>query len=239
MPATLLIKPWHDPIVDTLGYDPRSRYVETFWLPTLGPTALLLLRHLADRFDHDPDGVELTVVDTSHALGLGQRDGSASPIVRTLRRLTQFDLACEDPMSDTVAVRRNIPPVNTRHLRRLPRDCSSRTPNGPSSSSPNRRWPRRAAAPGASRSRCSSRATTPITSSGCCTRRVPPVVVSRERAVGVRPSPRRARPRPGRPPRRRRLVDGHHQISVRLAPVLPAACRAARLSSPRRAARAA
>jgi len=43
-------------------------------------------------------------------------------IVRTLRRLTQFDLACEDPMSDTVAVRRNVPPVNTRHLRRLPRE---------------------------------------------------------------------------------------------------------------------
>jgi len=73
MPATLLIKPWHDPVVDTLGHDPRSRYVEQFWLPTLGPTALLLLRHLADRFDRDPDGVELTVVDTSHALGLGQR----------------------------------------------------------------------------------------------------------------------------------------------------------------------
>ena len=114
MPATLLIKPWHDPVVDTLGHDPRSRYVEQFWLPTLGPTALLLLRHLADRFDHNPDGIELTVVDTSHALGLGQREGSASPIVRTLRRLTQFDLACEDPMSDTVAVRRNVPPVNTR-----------------------------------------------------------------------------------------------------------------------------
>jgi hypothetical protein len=122
MPATLLIKPWHDPVVDTLGHDPRSRYVEQFWLPTLGPTALLLLRHLADRFDRDPDGVELTVIDTSHALGLGQREGSASPIVRTLRRLSQFDLACEDPMSNTVAVRRNVPPVNTRHLRRLPRD---------------------------------------------------------------------------------------------------------------------
>ena len=76
MPATLLIKPWHDPVLDTLGHDPRSRYVEQFWLPTLGPTALLLLRHLADRFDRDPDGIELTVVDTSHALGLGQREGA-------------------------------------------------------------------------------------------------------------------------------------------------------------------
>ena len=119
MPTTLTIRPWTDPVIDTLGYDPRSRYVETFWLPTLGPTALLLLRHLADRFDRQPDGVELTVSDTSHALGLGQRDGSSSPIVRTLQRLSTFDLACDDG-AGTVAVRRTIPPVNRRHVKRLP-----------------------------------------------------------------------------------------------------------------------
>jgi hypothetical protein len=122
MPAILMIKPWVDPVIDTLGHDPRSRYVETFWLPTLGPTALLLLRHLADRFDHNPDGVELAVSDTSYALGLGQREGNSSPIVRSLSRLAQFDLACEDPHSNTVAVRRNIPPLNPRHLRRLPHE---------------------------------------------------------------------------------------------------------------------
>ena len=119
MPTTLTVKPWPDPLIDTLGYDPRSRYVETFWLPTLGPTALLLLRHLADRFDRQPDGLELTVADTCRALGLGQRDGNSSPIVRTLERLAQFDLACDDGHGN-VAVRRNLPPVNRRHLRRLP-----------------------------------------------------------------------------------------------------------------------
>ena len=125
MPATITIKPWLDPVVDVLGHDPRSRYVETFWLPTLGPTAVLLLRHLADRFDRTPVGLELTVADTSHALGVGQRDGASSPIVRTLRRLVQFDLACEDPMSDLIAVRRTIPPVAARHLRRLPAEVQA------------------------------------------------------------------------------------------------------------------
>jgi hypothetical protein len=124
VPTTLTVKPWPDPLIDTLGYDPRSRYVETFWLPTLGPTALLLLRHLADRFDRQPEGVVLTISDTSHALGLGQRDGTSSPIVRTLGRLAQFDLACDDG-TGTVAVRRNIPPVNRRHLRRLPRELQA------------------------------------------------------------------------------------------------------------------
>lgn len=119
MTVTLTIKPWTDPIIDTLGHDPRSLYVETFWLPTLGPTALLLLRHLAGRFDQRPDGVELAVADTSQALGLGHRDGNSSPIVRTLTRLSQFDLACDDGRG-TVAVRRNLPPINRRHVRRLP-----------------------------------------------------------------------------------------------------------------------
>lgn len=119
MPATLTITPWPDPLLDTLGHDPRSLYVETFWLPTLGPTAVLLLRHLATRFDESPAGVELPVADTSQALGLGQRDGNSSPIVRTLTRLSQFDLACDDGRG-TVAVRRNLPPINRRHVRRLP-----------------------------------------------------------------------------------------------------------------------
>ena len=119
MPELLTITPWPDPVLDTIGYDPRSRYAETFWLPTLGPTALLLLRHLAGRFERRPGAIELPVAETSHALGLGQRDGSSSPIVRTLTRLEQFDLACSDGHT-TVAVRRSLPPVQRRHVRRLP-----------------------------------------------------------------------------------------------------------------------
>ncbi len=145
MPATITIKPWNDPVVDTVGHDPRSLYVETFWLPTLGPTALLLLRHLAARFDEHPAGIELPVAEASQALGLGDRAGNSSPIVRSLGRLEQFDLACTDPHSPTVAVRRNLPPVNRRHVRRLPAHLQ--------------------VGRAASRSRCSSRATTPTTSS--------------------------------------------------------------------------
>jgi hypothetical protein len=125
VPTTLTVMPWPDPLIDTIGHDPRSLYVETFWLPTLGPTALLLLRHLASRFDRAPGGVEITVADTSLALGLGLRDGASSPIVRTLTRLEQFDLACADPQTPTVAVRRNLPPVNRRHIRRLPADAQA------------------------------------------------------------------------------------------------------------------
>ncbi len=40
MPATLMIVPWRDPVVDTIGHDPRSAYAESFWLPTIGPTTI-------------------------------------------------------------------------------------------------------------------------------------------------------------------------------------------------------
>jgi hypothetical protein len=116
---TVTVKPWSDPILDVLGHDPRSWYVETFWLPTLGPTSVLLLRHLADRFDRTPDGLVLDVTTTSECLGLGPRDGSSSPLRRSLARLEQFDLAVSEPES-VVRVRRHLPPVNRRHVKRLP-----------------------------------------------------------------------------------------------------------------------
>jgi len=119
MTATILVKPWPDPVIDTLGHDPRSWYVETFWLPTLGPTCVLLMRHLADRFDRFPDGLSLPLADTAQALGLGTGSGTSSPLQRSLSRLVQFDLACTGGAS-VIAVRRHLPPVNRRHVRRLP-----------------------------------------------------------------------------------------------------------------------
>ena len=119
MPVALLVTPWPDPVLDVLGHDPRSWYAETFWLPTLGPTALLLMRHLADRFERTPEGVELKVADTAAALGLGAREGTSSPLVRSLGRLRQFDLATTED-EKTISVRRALPPVHRRHVRRLP-----------------------------------------------------------------------------------------------------------------------
>ena len=36
----LRIEAWIDPVIDELGHDPRSAYVETFWLPVLGPPSI-------------------------------------------------------------------------------------------------------------------------------------------------------------------------------------------------------
>jgi len=125
MPAALRVTPWPDPVLDVLGHDPRSWYAETFWLPTLGPTALLLMRHLADRFERTPDAVELPVADTAAALGLGPREGNSSPLIKTLTRLQQFELAAAEDAT-TIAVRRALPPVHRRHVRRLPAALQAR-----------------------------------------------------------------------------------------------------------------
>jgi hypothetical protein len=125
MPEAIRVAPWPDPVLDVIGHDPRSWYAETFWLPTLGPTALLLLRHLADRFELDPAGVELPVADTAAALGLGPRAGQHSPLIRSLGRLRQFELACNQTET-TIAVRRTLPPVHRRHVRRLPAGLQAR-----------------------------------------------------------------------------------------------------------------
>jgi hypothetical protein len=112
------VRAWPDPVVDALGHDPRSLYVETFWLPTLGPTSLLLLRHCAHLLESS-DEVVLPVAETSRALGLGDRTGLTSPMLRAFARLCQFDLATSRGHAD-VQVRTTIPPINRRHVRRLP-----------------------------------------------------------------------------------------------------------------------
>jgi hypothetical protein len=117
---TIHIRPWPDPVIDTLGHEPRAPYPERFWLPTLGPTALFLLRHIAARFDRAADGFLLDVAETSRCLGLGEREGRNSPLARSLGRLVQFDLAASTDEGATLAVRRHVPPINRRHVRRLP-----------------------------------------------------------------------------------------------------------------------
>ena len=47
----LQVRPWDDPNLHRDGHDPRSAYVERFWIAVLGPSAVWLLRLLAREFD--------------------------------------------------------------------------------------------------------------------------------------------------------------------------------------------
>ncbi len=116
----LLVVAWRDPVVDALGFDPRSQYVEKFYLPLLGPTATWLLRRLATEFDHHPEGFSLDAVDCARSIGIGNRGGRHGPFHRSLERCVRFGLARPDD-HDILAVRTRVPPLTRAQVGRLPR----------------------------------------------------------------------------------------------------------------------
>lgn len=123
-PSLLQVRPWADRVLDRHGHDPRDDYCERFWLPLLGPSAVLLTRQLADRLEREPDGFALVTDDASRALGLGAPVGRRSAFNRTVHRLIQFRLLHRDvdaPGADVVLVKRRLPGLTRTQVERLPR----------------------------------------------------------------------------------------------------------------------
>jgi hypothetical protein len=116
---SLTIRPLPDPVIDAVGFDPRSDYVERFWLGILGPSTLLLLRRIAAALEQSPSGFALPLHDTARELGVGHMGGRNSPFVRALGRLCTFDLAAPGG-EGVLAVRRRVPPLNRRQIVHLP-----------------------------------------------------------------------------------------------------------------------
>jgi hypothetical protein len=77
-----------------------------------------LLRHLAHRFDDDPDGFELELGTAARQLGLSHTGGRNSPFWRTINRCVQFRVARS--AESGLAVRRRLPPLTQRQISRLP-----------------------------------------------------------------------------------------------------------------------
>lgn len=115
----LRIVAWDDPMVDAKGVDPRSAYVETYWLPLLGPSATWLLRRLADGLEIAPHGFDLDLAETAATLGLGGVGGRRSPFRRAILRCARYAVA-RHVGAEVLAVRRRIPPLPDRYVLRLP-----------------------------------------------------------------------------------------------------------------------
>lgn len=113
------VEPWPDHVTAEVGHDPRSAYVERFWLGIIGPSALWLLRTFAYGFDSAPQGYSLDVHNVARTLGLGDRVGRHSPVQRAVERLCHFDLA-HLRGGVTLLVRRDIPWLDDRRVSRLP-----------------------------------------------------------------------------------------------------------------------
>ena len=135
-PARVHVAPWLDPVVDRRGHDPRSAYVEQFWLGVLGPTATWLLRRLVAGFDHQPDGYELDVTATARSLGLSRRRrGRRHRSPRRCTRCVMFGLvqrlsrlvarAPADPARLAAPPGRLPDDVQSAHACGPPRPCTS------------------------------------------------------------------------------------------------------------------
>lgn len=116
---TLEVRPWADPVLDRHGHDPRDTYCERFWLPLLGPSAVLLARQLADRFDQRPAGFTLTTDESSRSLGLGSPVGRRSAFQRTVTRLAQFRLVHLET-DEVLLARRRLPGLSRAQVLKLP-----------------------------------------------------------------------------------------------------------------------
>ena len=117
--AAVVLRRWVDPVVDRRGHDPRSRYVERFWLGVLGPSATWLLRRLADELSRSASPtVRVDLVALAQSMGMTYSPGRSSPFAKAIQRCVMFDVAHHT--GDGLAVRSRLPTVAERHLRRLP-----------------------------------------------------------------------------------------------------------------------
>ncbi len=116
---TITIRPWEHESTVTGGFDPRSVYVERFWLALIGPSTTWLLRRIAAGLDASPTGFEMPVAETARALGLGDKAGRNSAFFRTLNRMVVFGLG-HPAAPGELEVLRLLPPLSRRQISHLP-----------------------------------------------------------------------------------------------------------------------
>ncbi|MGA1344950.1 MAG: hypothetical protein ACO35E_03125 [Ilumatobacteraceae bacterium] len=112
-----VFRPWPVPPGRGRDHDPRSAYVERFWISTLGPSATWIMRRLADEFDANPDGFVIDVSELAGSLGMSWARRQDSPFGRALHRCVMFGLA--RPGRDGYEVRRRVPDLGARQIARL------------------------------------------------------------------------------------------------------------------------
>ncbi len=124
VPGFLRISPLIDPRQDYRYYDPRSAYVERFWMSVLGPSSVWFLRLTARELAAaGPASSDVSVVFElsvlARRLGLGHKGGRNSALMRTIERTCLFGMANRLDAS-TLEVRAAIPPLPEHLYTQLP-----------------------------------------------------------------------------------------------------------------------
>ena len=155
--TTVVLECWWDAALSRGGHDVTTAYVETFWLPVLGPSSTLLLRWCARRLPEHPGGLTVAVADVAAHLGLGRSGSRNGPVLRSLARLCRFGLARE--LDGGFEVRPHVPPLGDHLVRRLPPDLQRGHRRAAGGSGPDRH-PASGSSPGATATERHSRTLT-------------------------------------------------------------------------------
>jgi len=112
---------WDDPVVRRIGFAHDHPYLETHWLPVLGPTATWLLRRLAGELVARPEGLRVDASLLAASLGVARGGGRRGAFGRGLQRCIMFGVVRMERPGDVplLAARTHVPPLSRRQLERL------------------------------------------------------------------------------------------------------------------------
>ncbi|MFV0451133.1 MAG: hypothetical protein ACK5LS_02640 [Propioniciclava sp.] len=112
----LRFDPWphsQEPIFDAYSHE-AIRYLA----PIVGPTAVLVLHHVAGKLTDHPMTYYTSSAALSHAVG-GGPTGALQLLYRALGRLVRFEMALQ-VAPGSYQVRLTVPPLSQRLIARLP-----------------------------------------------------------------------------------------------------------------------
>lgn len=119
-PPKLHVTAWRDPVIEAAGHRPASPYIETVWLPILGPASTWGWQRLARIAAASKPAVTIDAVELAASIGLGTGLGRNAPISRTIARMEAFGTLQRS--GDTLGVRLALPDVPEHRAAKL---CAS------------------------------------------------------------------------------------------------------------------
>lgn len=123
-PGELRFAPWP---TERSIFEAHSNEAIHYLVPIVGPTAGVVLHHVAGHLTKTPMPYYTTMAKLSHACGGGPLGGRQTIIGRALNRLVFFGLAQSDgPGSYLVRVK--VPPLNSRQIAHLPLELQRTVP---------------------------------------------------------------------------------------------------------------
>lgn len=121
--SEITIHPTYTQSDSTYSFFAHDPYIETFWLPALGPTAALLINELSLRALISKNTQVINTRWLSERIGIGARDGRSSPIHKQLTRLVGTGLI-QNLAENEYMVPRTIKPLSKYMLRRFNDDLA-------------------------------------------------------------------------------------------------------------------